>query len=112
MNRPDNGGPDNKGKFRSGPISAFVDILALSQSERANCKIYQQTQAVVFSIRKKYSEEQHLVNSRHELLTTRQQFCGNISTLFRSHCQTRINYFQACYHTIYKETRRNDVIVM
>ena len=34
-------------------------------------------------IRKKtYSEEQHLVNSRYELLTTRQQFCGDISTLF------------------------------
>ena len=34
-------------------------------------------------IRKKYSEEQHLVNSRYELLTTRQQFCGDISTLFQ-----------------------------
>ena len=30
---------------------------------------------------KTYSEEQHLVNSRYELLTTRQQFCGDISTL-------------------------------
>ena len=37
-----------------------------------------------------YSEEQHLVNSRYELLTTRQQFCGDISTLFQSHCQTRM----------------------
>ena len=32
---------------------------------------------------KTYSEEQHLVNSRYELLTTRQQFCGHISTLFQ-----------------------------
>ena len=56
---------------------------------------------------KTYSQEQHLVNSRYELL-----FCGDISTLFQSHCQTRINYLQACYHTIYKETGRNDVIVM
>ena len=33
----------------------------------------------VSNIRKTYSEEQHLVNSRYELLTTRQQFCGDIS---------------------------------
>ena len=35
---------------------------------------------------KTYSEEQHPVNSRYELLTTRQLFCGDISTLFQSHC--------------------------
>ena len=52
------------------------------------------------------------MNSRYELLT-RQQFCGDISTLFQSHCQTRINYLQACFHIIYKETgRRNDIAVM
>ena len=39
---------------------------------------------------KTYSEEQDLVNSRYELLTTRQQFCGDISTLFQSHCETRM----------------------
>ena len=41
-------------------------------------------------IKKTYSEKQHLLNSRYELLTTRQQFYGDISTLFESHCQTRI----------------------
>ena len=45
---------DNKGKFRSGPIGAFVDILALSQSERANCKIYKQIKAVMFELRCKW----------------------------------------------------------
>ena len=40
--------------------------------------------------KKTYSEEEHLVNSRYELLTTKQQFCGDISTLFQSHCQTRM----------------------
>ena len=45
--------------------------------------------------KKKHSEKQHLVNSRYELLKTRQQFCGDISTLFQSHCQTKINYLQA-----------------
>jgi hypothetical protein len=41
---------------------------------------------------------------------TRQQFCGDISTLVQSHCQTRISYLQTCYHTIYKETGRDDVL--
>ena len=41
---------------------------------------------------------------------TRQQFCDDISTLFQSHCQTRISYLQTCYHTIYKETGRDDVL--
>ena len=36
--------------------------------------------------KKIYSEEQHLVTQ--ELLTTRQQFYRDISTLFQSHCQT------------------------
>ena len=36
-----------------------------------------------------YSEEQHFVNSRHKLLATRQQFCGDISTLFKSHRQEK-----------------------
>ena len=40
--------------------------------------------------KKKYSEKQHLVKSRFELLKTRQQFCGDISTLLQSHCQIRI----------------------
>ena len=33
-------------------------------------------------------------------LKTRQQFCGDISTLFQSHCQPRMKYLQACYHDI------------
>ena len=37
------------------------------------------------------SEQQHLVNPRYELLTRRQQFYGDISTLFQSHCQTRMS---------------------
>ena len=37
--------------------------------------------------KKKHYEEQHLVNSRYKLLTTRQQFYGDILTLFQSHCQ-------------------------
>ena len=41
---------------------------------------------------------------------TRQQFCGDISTLFQSHCQTRISYLKNCYHTIYNETGRDDVL--
>ena len=41
-------------------------------------------------IRKKYSEEQHLVNSRYEPLTTTQQFCDDILTLFQNYCQTRM----------------------
>ena len=41
------------------------------------------------------SEEQHLVSSRYDLLTTRQQFCGDILTLFQSHCQTRL---ESKYH--------------
>ena len=55
-------------------------------------------------------EKQHFVNSRFKLLKTRQQFCGDISTLFQSHCQTRISYLQTCYHIIYKKTGRDDVL--
>ena len=29
---------------------------------------------------------------------TRQQFCGDISTLFQSHCQTRMKYLQAYFY--------------
>ena len=46
-------------------------------------------------------QKQHLVNSRFELLKTRQQFCGDILTVFQSHCQTRISYLQTCYHIIF-----------
>ena len=59
--------------------------------------------------KKKYSEKQHLVNSRYELKQQDNKFCGDISTLFQSHYQTRISYLQTCYHTIYKETGRDDV---
>ena len=31
-------------------------------------------------------KKQHLLNSKYELLTTREQFYGDISTLFQSHC--------------------------
>ena len=34
------------------------------------------------------------------LLKTRQQFCGDISILFQSHCQTRMKYLQAYYYNI------------
>ena len=61
-------------------------------------------------LEKTYSEKQHLVNSKYELLKTRQQFCGDISTLYQSHCQTRISYLQTSYHIIYKETGRDDVL--
>jgi hypothetical protein len=44
----------NKGEFRSLPISAFVYILALSQSERVNREIYKQAQAVTFELRCKW----------------------------------------------------------
>ena len=33
-----------------------------------------------------HSEKQHLIYSRFELLKARQQFCGDISTLFQRHC--------------------------
>ena len=42
----------NKGEFRSLPISEFVYILALSQSERVNREIYKQT--VAFELRCKW----------------------------------------------------------
>ena len=51
--------------------------------------------------KKTYSEEQHLVSSRYE------QFYGDISTLFQSYCQTRINYLQACYHAIAIQRNRS-----
>ena len=54
-------------------------------------------------------KKQHLVNSRYELKQQDNKFCSDISTLFQSHCQTRISYLQSCYHTIYKETGRDDV---
>ena len=38
------------------------------------------------------------------------KFCGDISTLFQSHCQTRLSYLQTCSNTIYKETGRDDVL--
>ena len=41
----------NKGEFRSRPISAFVYILALSQSERVNREIYKQIHAVTSQLR-------------------------------------------------------------
>ena len=41
-------------------------------------------------IRKTYSEKRHLVNSRYELKQQDNKFCGDISTLFQSHCQTRM----------------------
>ena len=51
------------------------------------------------------------MNSRYELKQQDNNICGdNISTLFQSHCQTRISYLQTCYHTIYKETGRDDVV--
>ena len=42
--------------------------------------------------RKKYNEKQHLVNSRYVLKQQDNKFCGDISTLFQSNCQTRISY--------------------
>ena len=62
--------------------------------------------------KKKHTPKNNIsvVNSRFELLKTRQQFCRDISTLFQSHCQTRISYLQTCYHIIYKETGRDDVL--
>ena len=50
------------------------------------------------------------MNSRYELKQQDNKFCGDISTLFQSHCQTRISYLQTCYHTIYKEKGRDDVL--
>ena len=50
------------------------------------------------------------MNSRYELKQQDNKFCGDISTLFQSHCQTRISYLQTCYHTIYKETGRDGVL--
>ena len=50
------------------------------------------------------------MNSRYELKQQDNKFCRDISTLFQSHCQTRISYLQTCYHTIYKETGRYDVL--
>ena len=47
---------------------------------------------------KTHSKKQHPVNSRFELLKTKQQFCGDISILFQSHCQTGMKYLQACCH--------------
>ena len=49
---------------------------------------YSQNQAmyVVRFKKKKAPKKQHLINSRFGLLKTRQQFCGDISTPFQSHC--------------------------
>ena len=38
----------NKGEFCSRPISAFVYVLALSQSKCVICEIYKQTHALKF----------------------------------------------------------------
>ena len=38
----------NKGEFRCRPISAFVYVLALSQSKCVICEIYKQTHALKF----------------------------------------------------------------
>ena len=35
------------------------------------------------NIRKTHAEKQNLVNTRFELLKTRQQFCGDISTIYK-----------------------------
>ena len=50
------------------------------------------------------------MNSRYELKQQDNTFCGDISTLFQSHCQTIISYLQTCYHIIYKETERDDAL--
>ena len=60
--------------------------------------------------KKTYFKKQHLVKSRYEPKQQDDKFCGDISTLFQSHCQTRISYLHTCYHTIYKETGRDDVL--
>ena len=60
--------------------------------------------------KKTYSEKFQLVNSRYELKQQDNKFCDDISSLFQSHCQTRIIFLQTCHHTIYKETRRDDVL--
>ena len=56
----------NKGKFRSGPISAFVDILTLSRSKRVNCKIYKQIKAVMFELRCKWFL--NISSSNHDMM--------------------------------------------
>ena len=50
------------------------------------------------------------MNSRYELKQQDNKFCGDISTLLQSNCQTRISYLQTCYHTIYKEAGRDNVL--
>ena len=60
--------------YRFEDFVIFYVHLTIFTSRQFN-KIYEKT----------YSEEKHLVNSRYELLTTRQQLCGDISTLFQSH---------------------------
>ena len=50
------------------------------------------------------------MNSIYELKQQDSKFCGDISTLFQSRCHPRISYLQTCYHTIYKETGRDDVL--
>ena len=50
------------------------------------------------------------MNSRYGLKQQDDKFCSDILALFQSHCQTRICYLQTCYHTMYKETGRDDVL--
>ena len=52
----------NKGEFLSSLISAFVSILALNQSERANREVHKQTQAVTFELLCKW-----ILNIFHEI---------------------------------------------
>jgi hypothetical protein len=54
LNKTNGRHDDNKGEFHSRPISAFIDILALSQSETVNREIFKQTQAVTFELRCKW----------------------------------------------------------
>ena len=58
--------------------------------------------------KKTYCEEQHLVNSRYELLTTRQQFClvVNSSYLeFTRCCSSEYVFFLYCNHFTHKDSK-------
>ena len=59
-----------------------------------------------FDIRKKTLRKTTFCKLKIRALKTRQQFCGDISTLFQSHCQTRMKYLQACYHKIIMQVNR------
>ena len=50
-----------------------------------------------FDIRKKTLRKTTSCKLKIRALKPRQQFCGDISTLFQSHCQPRMKYLQACY---------------